>query len=125
MDLSHQVHSEDRQRVSEALNHAREQREPFAVEFRSTGSGGVTRWFSARGKFDYQSNGDALHMLGMALDITERKLTEQALQKSEEKFSKAFHESPLALTITGVNDNRYIEVNETFERATGWHRDEV
>jgi PAS domain S-box-containing protein len=125
MDLSHQVHSEDRQRVSEALNHAREQREPFAVEFRSTGSDGVTRWFSARGKFDYQSNGDALHMLGMALDITERKLTEQALQKSEEKFSKAFHESPLALTITGVNDNRYIEVNETFERATGWHRDEV
>jgi PAS domain S-box-containing protein len=32
-------------------------------------------------------------------DITERKRAEEALQKSEEKFSKAFRESPMALTI--------------------------
>jgi PAS domain S-box-containing protein len=59
------------------------------------------------------------------LDITERKRAEEALKKSEEKFSKAFRESPMALTLTSAKDHRYLDVNETFERITGWRRDEV
>src|SRR5258708_2448421 len=50
---------------------------------------------------------------------------QEALRNSEEKFSIAVRESPLALTLTSVNDHRYIEVNETFENYTGWSRDEV
>ena len=59
------------------------------------------------------------------IDLSERKQAEEALKKSEEKFSKAFRQSPMAMTLTRITDNHYIEVNETFERATGWHRDEV
>jgi PAS domain S-box-containing protein len=124
-ELSHHVHPEDRERLSVAWTQSIDRREPFASEFRLVGPDASTHWVSARGKFDYQSNGHATRMLGMAVDITERKLAEVALQKSEEKFSKAFRESPLAFTLTSVHDHRYIEVNETFEHATGWHRDEV
>jgi PAS domain S-box-containing protein len=64
--------------------------------------------------------------IGVVLqDITERKRAEEALKKSEEKFSKAFRQSPMALTLTSINNNRYIEVNETFEHATGWRREEI
>ncbi|MGA7695096.1 MAG: sigma 54-interacting transcriptional regulator, partial [Candidatus Sulfotelmatobacter sp.] len=58
-------------------------------------------------------------------DITERKRVEEALKNSEEKFSKAFRQSPMVLTLSSTRDHRYIEVNETFERLTGWSRDEV
>jgi PAS domain S-box-containing protein len=58
-------------------------------------------------------------------EITERKRAEEALRKSEEKFSKAFRQSPMALTLTRATDHRYLDVNETFERITGWCRDEV
>ncbi len=58
-------------------------------------------------------------------DITEHKRAEEALRKSEEKFSKAFRQSPMAFTLSSIRDHRYIDVNETFERLTGWHRDEV
>jgi PAS domain S-box-containing protein len=58
-------------------------------------------------------------------DVTEPKRAERALKESEEKFSKAFRQGPMAITITSIRDSRYIEVNETFERATGWHREEV
>jgi PAS domain S-box-containing protein len=53
------------------------------------------------------------------------KNTEEALQKSEEKFSKAFRESPMALTLTSAIDERYIDINDTFEQITGWTRLEV
>ena len=46
-------------------------------------------------------------------------------RKTEEKFSKGFRQSPLAFTITTTKDHRYVEVNDTFERHTGWMRDEV
>lgn len=124
-ELSDHVHPEDRQRISAVLQHSKERREPFAAEFRLVGSRGSACWVSASGKFDYRSDGEASRMLGMAVDITENKLTQEALQKSEEKFSKAFRESPIALCLSSILEHRYIEVNETFESATGWRRDEV
>jgi PAS domain S-box-containing protein len=50
---------------------------------------------------------------------------EEKLQKSEEKFSKAFQASPTIMTIVSLKDRRYIEVNRAFEQYTGYTRDEV
>ncbi|MBD9415111.1 EAL domain-containing protein [Pseudomonas sp. PDM16] len=58
-------------------------------------------------------------------DITERQAAEAALKASQEKFAKAFHSSPDAITITERDSGRYIEVNEGFCRLTGYRPDEV
>jgi len=54
-----------------------------------------------------------------------RRKAEAELMRSEEKFSRSFRHSPLAITITSANDCRYVDVNEAFERHSGWKRDEV
>jgi PAS domain S-box-containing protein len=54
-----------------------------------------------------------------------QKQIEEELRTSEEKYAKAFRQSPMALILTSVKESRYIEVNESFERITGWRRDEV
>jgi PAS domain S-box-containing protein len=64
-------------------------------------------------------------MVGIAIDVTDRKQAYEALVKSEERFARAFRESPMALTLTSARDHRYVDVNESFERYTGWRRDEV
>jgi two-component system, cell cycle sensor histidine kinase and response regulator CckA len=47
------------------------------------------------------------------------------LRVSEEKFSKAFHLGPDVITITSMEDGRFIEVNDNFLRLTGFARQEV
>jgi len=119
------VHPEDRKGVAEAIADAQRSHKPYAEEFRVVRADGNTRWVGSRGSFEYAPNGEAKRAVGMAVDITERKHSEQALKNSEEKFSKVFRESPLAIALTRAVDYRYIEVNETFEYLTGWRAEEV
>jgi len=50
---------------------------------------------------------------------------EERIRTAEERMAKAFYNSPEWITITTVEEGRYIEVNDAFERATGYSRDEV
>jgi two-component system, cell cycle sensor histidine kinase and response regulator CckA len=54
-----------------------------------------------------------------------RRRASETLVSSEEKFSKAFRSSPIWVVISSLKDGRYIEVNDTFLKATGYTRDEV
>ena len=124
-DFFRYVHPEDRQGVSEGVADARRSHKPYVGEYRILWPDGTTRWLVSRGKFEYAANGDATRMLGIAVDITERKRVEEALKNSEEKFSKAFRQSPATLSITSARDHRYIEVNQTFERLMGYSREQI
>jgi len=53
-------------------------------------------------------------------DITEHKRAEENLRKSEDRFSKAFRRSPLAITISTEGDGRYLDANESFLKMTGY-----
>jgi PAS domain S-box-containing protein len=63
--------------------------------------------------------------LTVAEDITERRRTEDALKKSEALFSKAFHGSPVAMTISSMLDQRIIDVNDAFVTQSGYPRDTI
>ncbi len=58
-------------------------------------------------------------------DITERIKAEQALQESEEKFHKVFHNSPDMIAIISMVDYRFIDVNQSCLKIMGFSRDEV
>jgi two-component system cell cycle sensor histidine kinase/response regulator CckA len=62
---------------------------------------------------------------GIAHDVTERKRAEKALRLSEEKFSKAFRASPTAMAITTLAEGRFLDVNDSFERCSGFSRAEL
>lgn len=52
-------------------------------------------------------------------------LREAALRQSGANFVTAFHSNPCAMTISRFSDRRFKDVNESFERQTGFCRDEV
>jgi len=59
------------------------------------------------------------------LRLDEQKKIQEELRGSEEKFSKAFHASPMAIILQRRKDLKYVEVNEGFTRITGYSREEA
>lgn len=58
-------------------------------------------------------------------DITERKLAEDELRNSEERFYTIFNNNPDAIAIERMKDHRYVDVNQRFLNLTGYSRNEV
>jgi PAS domain S-box-containing protein len=64
-------------------------------------------------------------ILGVVTDITERKYAETALRQSEEKFNKAFYCSPDAVTISTLEEGRFIAANNAVTQVIGYTSDEI
>jgi PAS domain S-box-containing protein len=58
-------------------------------------------------------------------EAAERQQSQEALRLSEERFAKAFRASPIPMAINQLEQQRYIDVNESFEKMTGYAREEL
>jgi PAS domain S-box-containing protein len=78
------IHPDDRSRVLAAMNeHLDGHTESYTSEFRMRTKDGDYKWVLSRGKVvEYDPDGRPLRILGTHMDITERKQTDEQLQRS-------------------------------------------
>src|SRR5947209_3622497 len=112
------IHPEDYKQVEEAIAEGREKRRPYVIQFRLIRRDGETRWISSRGQFEYAQGGKAVRMVGMAVDITERRQAEAKLRESEERFRLLANTTP-ALIWTADTDGQCDYVNTAWLKFTG------
>ena len=58
-------------------------------------------------------------------DISDRRRAEERVERSEEKFARAFRASPVGLAVTRLSDGKFIELNDAAMRFLGYERDEL
>lgn len=58
-------------------------------------------------------------------ELIERIKTEEELKKSEERFSLTFRLSPIAVSLTKLDNGTIIDVNDAFSRLLGYSREEA
>src|SRR5215510_11630161 len=61
----------------------------------------------------------------LMLERARRQRAARGLRESEERFSKAFHSSPQPMSITSVEEGRYLDVNDRFLEISGYTREEL
>ncbi|MDP1611160.1 MAG: PAS domain S-box protein [Sulfuritalea sp.] len=117
------THAEDRA-MAEAAWQGALKGAAYDIEHRIV-IGKTIRWVRQRAELEFAPDGTPLRAVGVSQDITERKLAEEALRTSEERYRIAFRTSPDAIAVNRVADGCYIDVNDGFERMTGWRSHEV
>lgn len=58
-------------------------------------------------------------------DISDRRRAEERVERSEEKFARAFRASPVGLAVTRMSDGKFIELNDAATRFLGYSREEL
>jgi len=69
--------------------------------------------------------GQILYRIENAQDISDLQNVSQRLKVSEELFTKAFYTNPAAIILSELESGKLVEVNEGFEKMTGYTREEV
>jgi PAS domain S-box-containing protein len=61
------------------------------------------------------------------LEMTQQalRLAEEGRTLSEERFTKVFRSSPIAFSITTMDEDRLVDVNDAFERRYGYSREQL
>ena len=119
------VHPDDAERVEAERDAALRARRSFDLEFRTMQPSGEIRWLSARGRGSYDTAGTLIWVSGINQDITRRKAAEAALHAGDAKFAALFELSPVALTITRIEDGAFLDVNTAFVQLSGYSHYEL
>lgn len=81
------IHGDDQERVFQALSYSFATQSPYNIEYRIHRPDGELRWVAVRGKV--VQGEDDQRMVGVAIDITERKQAEESIRSSQEQLQLA------------------------------------
>jgi PAS domain S-box-containing protein len=117
------LHPDDREQFYECQNKAMETLQHYQHEYRVITASGEVKWARDTGRFSRDENGD-LVVDGVALDITERKRIELALQEERNFISTIFQTVGSLILVTDL-EGRIIRFNRACEQVTGCSFEEV
>lgn len=121
----HLVHPDDMARVQARMRDHLEGKIPFFESVhRMKHQNGEWRWMSSRAKAVLDENGRLLRLLGVEVDITERKLYEDALFREKESAQITLQSIGDGVITTDA-EHKVEYVNPVAEGLTGWKVDDA
>ena len=119
------LHPDDRESVMKEIERSNQIQGPSNIEYRMIARDGRVVWFHDQTVLVRDDKGQPLYWQGLKVDITQRMQAEAHARQSEERFSKAFRASPIAISITRLSDGLFADVNDSFLHLLGYSREEI
>jgi sigma-B regulation protein RsbU (phosphoserine phosphatase) len=119
------VHNRDKERVRDEIEgYARRDVGDYTQIYRIVTRDGETRWVEDTTTTERDADGRIRYYQGIVVDITERKLAEEELSRSEAKFRRILATAAEGFVL--MDDRmRIVDVNEAFCRMLGYDRHEL
>jgi PAS domain S-box-containing protein len=114
------VYPDDRDRVAQLSHKAIETGKPIAAEWRVLWPDGSVHWIAGRWQVLMNESGQPLRMIGVNMDVTERKLGEEKLQE----YERAVENSGEMITVVD-RDYRYLIANRRYLKMRNLRMEEV
>jgi PAS domain S-box-containing protein len=120
------IHPEDSRLYSEQIERAVRARVDWAFEYRCILPDGTTRVIETIAHPVFDKSGELVEYLGLELDITARKQTEEALRESEARFRTFVDHAADAFFLHDNGDQgRILDVNRQACESLGYTRQEL
>jgi PAS domain S-box-containing protein len=95
-----------------------------SAEYRITLPNGSLRYIQAAEGAVLDDVGQVVRVIGVNIDTTERKESEEALRLSEERFSSAFEYAAIGMALVSLN-GRWLKVNQALCDSIGYSAEEL
>jgi PAS domain S-box-containing protein len=118
------VHPDDLATVRAAADASFTVNEPYDVIHRIIRVDGQTRWVHQQATVVRDETGRALRMVGVVHDITDRRLAEESLARSERRFRELFDLNPQPMWVYEQGSLRFLAVNRAAIAHYGYSRSE-
>ena len=123
-NIIQRIHPDDREIVERGVRQSLEDRTDYKADFRLVLPEGSQRWVVARGRAHSDASGKPARMLGVAIDITDRKRAEEASRNTHELMAAVFNSVP-GLLYLYAEDGQIVQWNKKHEELTGFTAEEL
>ncbi|MFA5354949.1 MAG: PAS domain S-box protein, partial [Thermodesulfovibrionales bacterium] len=114
-ELRRFIHPEDGERLDAAIQRAEE----FELDLRVIRPDGAMRYIASKGEFRRSISGEVIELTVTSQDITDRKMAEEALKESEDRFRSIFESANTGIAFAN-KDGAIIQANQAFEKIVGY-----
>ncbi|MFO8040910.1 MAG: PAS domain-containing protein [Sodalinema sp.] len=119
------VHPDDRPRLEQTIEQMLRTDEDAHLEFRICRDDGTVRILKSSARVRRNQSGEPVSLVGINLDITDRKRSELALKESEEKFRQLAEAVDAVFWIVDLVSRSQVYVSPAYERIWGYPVEEL
>jgi two-component system, cell cycle sensor histidine kinase and response regulator CckA len=113
------VHPDDRERIQRAMGEAVATGRPYQADFRVVWPDGSVHWVSASGQVQRDAAGKPLRVVGMGFDVTERRLADETIKSSEERFRQIAGVIREVFWLAPADGSGFLYVSPSYEDVWG------